>query len=200
MGNLNFIPQKTRYTLTIVLFIVFFLFSIFLFSKRTLEPSVSIYQNSFSLTKSHIHSSVSTVPDPPPDSEPLNSSTHQLIPSIPQVDEHELGPSSSNTISIDDQPSDPDPDPDEQNPPSDTDAVDNGEEKKREMCDLYKGTWVKDEEYPIYKPGACPYVDEAFDCQTNGRKDSEYLRWRWKPDGCDLPRYAFPDGRWLSLF
>lgn len=55
-------------------------------------------------------------------------------------------------------------------------------------CDLYVGRWVKDEEYPIYAPGSCPYVDEAFDCQNNGRPDSDYLKWRWKPDGCDLPR------------
>lgn len=62
----------------------------------------------------------------------------------------------------------------------------------KKECDLYKGTWVKDEQYPIYKPGSCPFVDEAFDCQHNGRPDSEYLKWRWKPDGCDLPRFVFP--------
>lgn len=60
-------------------------------------------------------------------------------------------------------------------------------------CDLFMGTWVKDEEYPIYKAGSCPYVDEAFDCQTNGRGDSNYLKWRWKPDGCDLPRFNATD-------
>ncbi|CAI9098452.1 OLC1v1035099C3 [Oldenlandia corymbosa var. corymbosa] len=60
-------------------------------------------------------------------------------------------------------------------------------------CDVYKGNWVKDEEYPLYKPGSCPYVDEAFDCQNNGRPDSEYLKWRWKPDGCDLPRFNATD-------
>ncbi|KAF8405807.1 hypothetical protein HHK36_007884 [Tetracentron sinense] len=54
-------------------------------------------------------------------------------------------------------------------------------------CDLYKGTWVKDDDYPIYEPGSCPYVDEGFSCQSNGRRDSEYLKWRWKPHGCDLP-------------
>lgn len=57
-----------------------------------------------------------------------------------------------------------------------------------ESCDLFKGRWVKDENHPIYKPGSCPYVDEAFDCQTNGRPDSQYLKWRWKPFGCHLPR------------
>ncbi|XP_021277043.1 protein trichome birefringence-like 5 [Herrania umbratica] len=172
------IPQKTRYTLTTVLFIVLFVLSLFLFSRRTLEPSLSIYQQSFPLIKSQLRSS---------DPDPLNSSTNQSIPpSISQADE--LGPS-SNGSSIDDQPSAHD----EQNPPADNEAVvDNGEEK-REMCDLYTGTWVKDEEYPVYKPGSCPYVDEAFDCQSNGRQDSDYLGWRWKPDGCDLPRFNATD-------
>ncbi|XP_052183631.1 protein trichome birefringence-like 5 [Diospyros lotus] len=64
-------------------------------------------------------------------------------------------------------------------------------------CDMYVGSWVKDErgEYPVYRPGSCPYVDEAFDCQTNGRPDSDYLKWHWKPqgDGCDLPRFNATD-------
>ncbi|KAK9097421.1 hypothetical protein Sjap_022918 [Stephania japonica] len=64
---------------------------------------------------------------------------------------------------------------------------------KRE-CDLYSGRWVRDEGYPIYRPGSCPFVDEAFDCQSNGRSDSEYLKWRWKPDGCDLPSCCYRAG------
>ncbi|KAL3362772.1 hypothetical protein AABB24_012202 [Solanum stoloniferum] len=62
-----------------------------------------------------------------------------------------------------------------------------------ESCDLFKGSWVKDENHPIYKPGSCPYVDEAFDCQTNGRPDSQYLKWTWKPYGCHLPRFSPSD-------
>lgn len=64
-------------------------------------------------------------------------------------------------------------------------------------CDLYVGEWVRDErdEYPIYRPGTCPYVDEGFDCQANGRVDSEYLKWRWQPRGhhCRLPRFNATD-------
>lgn len=69
-------------------------------------------------------------------------------------------------------------------------SVDHAVIEKMRGCDLYRGSWVKDDdEYPLYQPGSCPYVDEAFDCQRNGRRDSDYLNWRWKPDGCDLPRY-----------
>ncbi|CAI0627978.1 unnamed protein product [Linum tenue] len=73
------------------------------------------------------------------------------------------------------------------------------EERERVMrdglkdCDLYMGSWVRDDDYPIYKPGSCEYVDEAFDCQGNGRPDADYLRWRWKPHGCDLPRFNATD-------
>ena len=57
-------------------------------------------------------------------------------------------------------------------------------------CDLFAGTWVRDDNYPIYQPGSCPYVDEAYDCKVNGRTDTLYTKWRWKPDACDLPRYS----------
>ncbi|PKA63915.1 hypothetical protein AXF42_Ash004925 [Apostasia shenzhenica] len=62
-------------------------------------------------------------------------------------------------------------------------------------CSLFKGTWVRDEErrYPLYSPGSCPYVEEAFSCQENGRKDDEYLKWRWKPDDCRIPRFNAAD-------
>lgn len=125
----NSISHKTRYALTFLCFILLVLFTLFLFTKRTLEPYLSFYQPSF-----QIHSSNDAFID-----------DNQTLDTAP---------------------------------------------KNRETCDLYTGTWVKDDDYPIYKPGSCPYVDEAFDCQSNGRPDSDYLRWRWKPDGCDLPRYA----------
>ncbi|KAH9617539.1 hypothetical protein KSS87_009734 [Heliosperma pusillum] len=60
--------------------------------------------------------------------------------------------------------------------------------KKGQKCNLYMGKWVRVEEYPVYKAGSCPYVDDAFDCQSNGRPDSGYLNWRWKPNDCHLPR------------
>lgn len=57
-------------------------------------------------------------------------------------------------------------------------------------CNLYEGRWEKDEEgrYPLYAPGSCPFVDDAFTCQANGRPDEDYTKWRWKPNHCELPR------------
>lgn len=62
-------------------------------------------------------------------------------------------------------------------------------------CDLYQGRWVMDEEgrYPLYAAGSCPYVDEAYTCQENGRTDVDYMKWRWKPNDCDLPRFNATD-------
>lgn len=59
-----------------------------------------------------------------------------------------------------------------------------------EKCDLFDGRWVKDDHSkPYYRPGSCPYIDKDFDCQRNGRPDKGYIKWKWRPNGCNLPRY-----------
>lgn len=55
-------------------------------------------------------------------------------------------------------------------------------------CDIFDGRWVRDDSKPYYPPGSCPYIDRDFDCQLNGRPDDGYLKWRWQPNGCDIPR------------
>ncbi|XP_010673529.4 protein trichome birefringence [Beta vulgaris subsp. vulgaris] len=55
-------------------------------------------------------------------------------------------------------------------------------------CDLFDGKWVKDDSYPIYEPGSCPYIDEPFNCYLNGRPDNAYEKYRWQPHGCNIPR------------
>ncbi|TQE08564.1 hypothetical protein C1H46_005870 [Malus baccata] len=200
----NSTTQKNRYTFTALLFITLFLFAIFVFSKRALEPSLFLYKDllpkipsfSSSLTHSNLSLLNSTTPlkvavDPPspplpcppppppsgtdsPSPEPEEPPTHQPISSNSETDE----PTESN-------------DGTEQDPGS---GNGNPFGKMGEIgCDLYAGSWVKDEHYPLYEPRSCPYVDEAFDCQSNGRSDSEYLKWRWKPQGCDLPRFNATD-------
>ncbi|RVW81390.1 Protein trichome birefringence [Vitis vinifera] len=55
-------------------------------------------------------------------------------------------------------------------------------------CNLFEGQWVKDDSYPLYKPGSCSLIDEQFNCFLNGRPDKDYMKLKWKPKGCDLPR------------
>ncbi|KAJ9184671.1 hypothetical protein P3X46_004375 [Hevea brasiliensis] len=55
-------------------------------------------------------------------------------------------------------------------------------------CDLFDGEWVRDDSYPLYKPGSCSLIDEQFNCILNGRPDKDFQKYKWKPKGCSLPR------------
>ncbi|XP_047333968.1 protein trichome birefringence-like 4 [Impatiens glandulifera] len=57
-------------------------------------------------------------------------------------------------------------------------------------CNIFDGKWVLDKRSRLlYKPGSCPYVDNAFNCYENGRSDSSYFQLRWRPHGCNIPRF-----------
>lgn len=61
-----------------------------------------------------------------------------------------------------------------------------------EACDYSKGQWVWDENYyshQLYDEN-CPFLDPGFRCRQNGRNNEGFRKWRWQPDGCDLPRYV----------
>ncbi|XVF76151.1 hypothetical protein PTKIN_Ptkin13bG0243100 [Pterospermum kingtungense] len=61
-------------------------------------------------------------------------------------------------------------------------------------CDYSYGRWVRDDNFPIQLYGEnCPFLDPGFRCRRNGRKDVEFLKWRWQPHGCDLPRFDARD-------
>jgi hypothetical protein len=57
-------------------------------------------------------------------------------------------------------------------------------------CDFFDGKWVKDDSYPLYRPGSCSLIDEQFNCILNGRPDKDYQKYKWRPKGCTLPRYV----------
>ncbi|XP_010558437.1 PREDICTED: protein trichome birefringence-like 4 [Tarenaya hassleriana] len=64
--------------------------------------------------------------------------------------------------------------------------------KELNSCDIFDGRWVLDESGPVYAPGSCSYLEDKFNCFKNGRPDSGFLRYRWRPHGCTIPRF---DGR-----
>ena len=57
-------------------------------------------------------------------------------------------------------------------------------------CDIFRpGEWVPDDDAPYYTNLTCPLIQEHQNCMKYGRPDRGFLRWRWRPDGCDLPRF-----------
>ncbi|KAJ6795048.1 protein ALTERED XYLOGLUCAN 4-like [Iris pallida] len=56
-------------------------------------------------------------------------------------------------------------------------------------CDLFDGRWVR--EYygnASYSNYTCRTLPESKNCGKYG-KEQDFVNWRWKPDGCDLPRF-----------
>ncbi|KAL3636521.1 hypothetical protein CASFOL_018820 [Castilleja foliolosa] len=56
-----------------------------------------------------------------------------------------------------------------------------------EKCDIFKGEWVPNPDAPYYTNTTCWDIHEQQNCMKHGRPDLEFMKWRWKPDGCDLP-------------
>lgn len=56
-----------------------------------------------------------------------------------------------------------------------------------DKCNIFDGRWVRDDSKPYYPPGSCPYIDRDFDCHLNGRPDDGFVKWKWQPNGCDIP-------------
>nr|GLL34694.1 protein trichome birefringence-like 43 [Ipomoea trifida] len=57
-------------------------------------------------------------------------------------------------------------------------------------CDLFQGSWVRDEESnSLYNSSQCPFIEKQFDCEKNGRTDTDFLKYTWQPSLCSLPRF-----------
>ncbi|KAK7347800.1 hypothetical protein VNO80_22339 [Phaseolus coccineus] len=160
--------QKRPYTVPTLFFLALFLISlIFFFSTRTtLRTTAPIH--------SDLYLQFQPLSPPPPLPTLSSPATTQNL-------------SVAHTVDVTDAESDAQPVTEKKETVGDDVALNVKE------CDLFAGTWVRDEKYPIYQPGSCPYVDEAYDCKVNGRTDTLYTKWRWKPDACDLPRFNATD-------
>ena len=55
-------------------------------------------------------------------------------------------------------------------------------------CDLFDGKWVRDRWGTAYTNRSCGTIPESKNCGKYG-KEQGYVHWRWKPDGCELPRF-----------
>ncbi|KAI3452137.1 hypothetical protein Pfo_008802 [Paulownia fortunei] len=64
-------------------------------------------------------------------------------------------------------------------------------------CDLFTGEWVPNPEGPYYTNMTCKAIQEHQNCMKFGRPDTGFLKWRWKPDGCELP--IFDPHKFLEL-
>lgn len=58
-----------------------------------------------------------------------------------------------------------------------------------ERCDLFSGQWIGDPSGPAYTNMSCNFIEPPQNCLKNGRPDTSYLYWRWKPYGCELPQF-----------
>ncbi|XP_042025227.1 protein ALTERED XYLOGLUCAN 4-like [Salvia splendens] len=66
----------------------------------------------------------------------------------------------------------------------------NSTQREIETCDLFKGRWIPDADGPLYTNYSCTTIPTLKNCFLHGRKDADFLHWRWKPDKCELPRFS----------
>ncbi|CAJ1946805.1 unnamed protein product [Sphenostylis stenocarpa] len=64
-------------------------------------------------------------------------------------------------------------------------------QKEQKPCDLSKGHWVQalGGSSNYYTNSSCPFIPDGKNCFKHGRKDTDFLNWRWKPEQCELPRF-----------
>ncbi|KAK7273392.1 hypothetical protein RIF29_14441 [Crotalaria pallida] len=64
------------------------------------------------------------------------------------------------------------------------------QQKELKKCDLFKGHWVPSQRgSSYYTNSSCTTIPDSKNCFKNGRKDSHFLNWKWKPRQCELPGF-----------
>ncbi|XP_074308273.1 protein trichome birefringence-like 19 [Silene latifolia] len=54
-------------------------------------------------------------------------------------------------------------------------------------CDLFSGQWIPNPDAPYYTNNSCGVIQEHQNCMKFERPDIGFMKWRWKPNDCDLP-------------
>jgi len=56
-------------------------------------------------------------------------------------------------------------------------------------CNVFSGEWVPYSKGASYDNETCNLIIEQQNCMKFGRPDREFLKWRWKPNECELPLF-----------
>lgn len=57
-------------------------------------------------------------------------------------------------------------------------------------CNILQGGWkYSQHRRSWYNGSSCPYIRPGFNCQLNGRNDTEFLQQYWQPRDCELPQF-----------
>ncbi|KAJ7970885.1 Trichome birefringence-like family [Quillaja saponaria] len=77
----------------------------------------------------------------------------------------------------------------QQEVPDQTNITTKPQKEKVQKCDLFKGHWVPALNGSFYTNSSCATIPDSKNCFKNGRKDIDFLNWKWKPEKCELPRF-----------
>ncbi|XP_071694724.1 protein trichome birefringence-like 19 [Rutidosis leptorrhynchoides] len=58
--------------------------------------------------------------------------------------------------------------------------------RSNKSCDLFSGEWVVNPDGPYYTNETCQMMQQHQNCMKFGRPDRDFLKWRWKPNDCEL--------------
>ncbi|OMP11277.1 hypothetical protein COLO4_03924 [Corchorus olitorius] len=64
-------------------------------------------------------------------------------------------------------------------------------------CDIFSGEWVRNPDAPYYTNMTCSAIHEHQNCMKYGRPDTDFMKWKWKPYGCELP--VFDPSQFLEI-